>query len=910
MDSRPRIALLGPITVDGAMVTSGRARSLLVALALAHPRPVSAERLIGVAWPDRRPQHPAGALHTQISRLRRILGPDAITGAAAGYALSGPGPVSDLAVAEAAARSDSRPDSPGETLRLWRGDPGTDLSAGPLRDELTSRAEDAYWAVREQDWHDQLARDPSALVTELAAVRAGRPLDEHLAALHMRAAIADGDPNTALRIHAELARGLADALGADPGVEVAAAHNAALTYSPLPHAPAPPADAYVTSPGLIAGFGAALTHAPIVTVVGPAGIGKTRLVTEYLAAQRRPNVFVDLSGARRPSDLNAAIAIAAARGVLPDRFDGGLHTPDAGTALAQLAPADGIIVLDGGEALLGAVVDLVDEIRSRRTDVTVVVTSRVRVTLAGAQLVDVEPLAPPAAADLFVRRARMVRADARLDPVLVDDLCRRLDGSPLALELAAAQLRHLTLPDLLAGLAAGDGRFADVVAAGWELLPATAHRALEVLAQFGGEVRLDDAVRFSGVTTAGLAALCEHSMAMIVDDPDGRTRYRITGTVRDFVLARIAAEPGRAAVLRTEVTCWALDFVDDVVAELTAGRIPDTVVRLDEYTDVVLDALATAVDRSESALAREDPAPRQVRRLLPILVWRIVRTGGHPHAARYARAALVMPTGPAPAGRGEILGLACATAFLTLLRRPRDAARARSALRRAAAGPAPLVAPHHARVGSVPGAVDGLLVGLLTAPPATVAGTLARAARSADPLAAAVAEIIRSDIAEFRAAPAASRRFALHALTAAARAGNPCLLAAARQRLGRGHLLLGDRTGAAAHFARSADEFAGIGFAEESCRVRVHQAVALGTDAPGPAAELLGACLRETGDSRRPFVATAYAALAQLRVRSDPLGARRAAGTAVEIIGPPLDEYAAYLHGLYVVILHRTGATV
>ncbi|MBE7195749.1 MAG: AfsR family transcriptional regulator, partial [Gordonia polyisoprenivorans] len=147
-------------------------------------------------------------------------------------------------------------------------------------------------------------------------------------------------------------------------------------------------------------------------------------------------------------------------------------------------------------------------------------------------------------------------------------------------------------------------------------------------------------------------------------------------------------------------------------------------------------------------------------------------------------------------------------------------------------------------------------------------------------------------------------------VVAAERAGHPWLTAAARHRLGRGHLLLGDRAGAATLFARAADDHAALGFQEESSRTRVHQAIALSVSAPDVAVELLETCLRDSGDSPKAFVATAHAALADLLVADDPSGARRSAERAIEIVGPPTDAHCAYLHGVRAVILQRTGEVV
>lgn len=895
--SKPPVGLLGPVTVDvdgnPAPITSGRARTLLVALALAHPHPVGAARLAESVWPEHAPQNPSGALQTQVSRLRRILGPDSIAGSAAGYRLTTDFPVSDLAVAEEFLRTDASADTSGAArLRTWwRGEPGTDLPAGEIRDELTERADRAAHALRERDWHGRLTREPGQVAAEIAELRSAASLDEHLAALHMRALLQAGDPNAALAVHAGLATGLAEALGADPGPEVAAAHSAALAYSPLPHTPAPPADAYVGGTSALDDLADALTASAVVTVTGPGGIGKTRLVTEYIAAHRPTNVFVDLSTARQADDTLAAVAVALGRGAVPDRSVSLRPQPHtAGAAVAQLAPPDTIVVLDTCEHLPGAVADIITEIRARRSDIRVIATSRTPLDLPGEHLVTPAPLSGPAAAELLTRRARRVRGDVHLEPGLVTELCTRLDGSPLALELAAAQLRYLSLADIVGRLDArfgllavpGEGRhhaLSDVIAASWELLDDRGRRALTVLSVFPGDVRIQDVLTFDGVTVEGLAQICDHSLASVIEGDDGLTRYRLTETVRDFTRTRTGRE---RTTLDGEFVCWAVDLLESLGTGLLAGEVVGVVARLDESSDALLAALHSAADGH---------GPRgSVARLLPVITWRVIRTGGYPDAERLALVAI-----DDAVGSECCVGIACATAYLILLIQPRAAARARARLRHLAAG------------ATLP-PVIALIVHLLTASPADFTRIVTRATRSRDPLVVAVAEIIRSDSAEFLAAPTLSKRAALRALVAAERTRHPWLITTSRHRLGRGHSLLGDHAGAAVHLGRAAADFAALGLAEDACQVRVHQALAVLRSDPDLAGELLDSCLREAGDSGRAYVATAHMARAQLRAAVDPSGARRAADTAIAVIGPPHDGHSAYLHGVRAAILYVTGA--
>lgn len=927
------VGVLGPVvlhpdrTDGGIPVASKRARALLVSLALSHPSPVTVDALVADAWPDRPPQNPAAAVHTQISRLRTLLGAAAVISEPGRYRLSSAPPpapaVSDLTLAltlSTAIDNDISPDTFRRGLKLWRGVPGADLHPGPLRERLEAAAASVHRRLQHGDWQARLQVDPAVVVDEIEAELAVSPLDERLTALQMRAAIASGDPNRALQIHARLAVDLADTLGADPGPAVAAAHAAALAYSPLPHAPSPPGNDFVGGTTTIAELSAALARAPVVTLLGPGGIGKSRLVSEFVAGRSHPHLFIDLASAVDPEDVTAVVAATVGRGSLPGSVaDTGRTAPAAdtpaaaGAAIARMAPAELLVVLDSCEHTPMAAIELIDGLRTQRTDVSVIATSRTALAIPGVVTVTVAPLPPEAAAILFSRRARSVRADSHLDPHSVAELCRRLDGSPLALELAAAQLRHLTLGDLLSRL---DRRFeilavghsdttehsvalADVVAASWELLPTHARTTLRVVCWFSGDIRLDDALTLDGVSIDGLASLCEHSLATVIESTEA-TSYRITETVRAF--GREIANAAEQQRIHRDLERWASTVVDAAVADIAAGRVVTGTRQLDRCADdllAILDRAARCATSDSTAPNSSPPggteltASAAVQRLLPIVGWRWVRTGGHPGTAPLARTALsASPETDTP------IGLACAAAYLAALGQLRDAARARIRLRRL------LLAP------TATPAIRTLLAPLLTGTPRQAARSLSAATRSNDPAVTATAELLRADAAERYGNPTLTQRSALRALVAAELAEHPWLTATARHRLGRVRSQLGDHPQAAVHFGRSAIEFAAIGFAEDACRVRIHQALALARSAPADAYGLLEQCLREVGDSTRPYAATAHAVNAQLALSTDPRpsAARAHAEHAVEIVGPPRDGHSVHIHAVRLAVLHHTGA--
>jgi predicted ATPase/DNA-binding SARP family transcriptional activator len=469
-----------PVPVRGA-----KQRALLAMLALQRGQPVSADRLIDVLWGDGQAANPANALQAQIGQLRRTLGAAAIVTSEAGYALdAGPDGV-DVVLFERlvakgrrlAADGEAAPASAalGEALRLRRGEPLAEFAyAGFAAAERAHLDELTLAAVETRAAADLALGRHAQLAGELEAWCRQYPLRERLWELLILALYRAGRQAEALRAYTRARDGLVGELGIDPGPALrelearilaqdpslaAASPAQARAAAPPIRAAAPPPSAgnlrarlgrFVGRDAELEQLGDAVRSSRLVTLTGPGGAGKTRLAVEAAAALRdgyRDGAWlVELAGVAEPEGV--APAAAGALGAAASALTG----PPAGSAAAlivrHLAGRSLVVVLDNCEHVIGPAAALADTLVGSVPGLRLIATSREPLGVPGEVLVPVGGLASQGAVELFVDRARAVRpgftADGDARPV-IEDICRRLDGLPLAVELAAARLRALPL---------------------------------------------------------------------------------------------------------------------------------------------------------------------------------------------------------------------------------------------------------------------------------------------------------------------------------------------------------------------------------------------------------------------------------------------------------------------------------
>ncbi|OKJ50383.1 ATPase [Streptomyces sp. CB02009] len=496
-----------------------KVRALLAALLVDAGRPVAAFRLVDDLWGDEPPGNPLRALQAKVSQLRRAFeeaepgGRGLVVTQAPGYLLAVPeGALDAQEFARLAARARETADPRGRAvllggaLDLWRGPAFAGFAEEPFARAAAERLEEERLAVREALAEARLdAGEHGLLAGELAELVARHPLRERLRAVQLRALYRAGRQSEALAGYEELRTLLADELGLDPSPELTALHAAMLRQDATLSAPMPvpisapiPAPAAVPSAAVrgatpptagggpprgnlltpltgIVGRDAAvaevrglLAERRLVTLTGPGGVGKTRLALEAAGQVREEFAdgvwLVEFAGAR--GELAEVVAAALALrddGVWGLRPEGERALTTAERLAEALRGRRALLVLDNCEHVVDEAASLAELLLRTAPGLVVLTTSQEPLALAGETLWAVEPLDADGAVELFTARAAAsapgFASGAALDPAAqeaVRAVCRRLDGIPLALELAATRVRALGVHGLLARL---DDRF-------------------------------------------------------------------------------------------------------------------------------------------------------------------------------------------------------------------------------------------------------------------------------------------------------------------------------------------------------------------------------------------------------------------------------------------------------------------
>ncbi|PSK85948.1 putative ATPase [Murinocardiopsis flavida] len=662
-----RVAILGPLEVvdDGVGVDIGgaRLRSLLIGLSLQVGRTVAPDTLAAAVWPGDGPTDPVNALQSLVSRLRRALPADRLLSVPGGYRLDLPADAVDAHRFERLAGEGHRSVRDGEpemALRLLR------EALGLWRGELPAEAPDAAHR-RLAELRLTAAEDHAAaalalgrtdgLVAELEGLAAAHPFRERLRGLVIRALHADGRQAEALASYEEFRGFLAAELGADPGAELKEAHVAALRGETAPrrrtgNLPAP-ATGFVGRAAELDRIAARLDAGRLVTLVGPGGAGKSRLAAEAAGRWAPPVWLVELGPVTDPD----AVAHAAADA---------LGARDPGLLSAPVDPLDGVtralagtsalLVLDGCEHLVDAAAALAGELLRRCPGLRIVATSREPLGIPGEAVCPVGPLPGEEAVRLFADRAAAVRPGFAVTPGNAADigaLCERLDGLPLAVELAAALLRSLPLDELVDRLGDGldipesrTGRPADprhrtlraVVAWSWRLLAEDERRLARRLAVFPGGVTVESAEAVGGAGADLLAALADRSVLRF----DGR-RYSMLATIRAYGREELVRS-GELTRARVAHAAYFTGLAERAVPYLKGADQLPWIARLAAERGNLTAALRFCCDTGDAATA--------LRLCAALGLYWLIR-GDHRALAHWPGRALRVP-GPAPSAARSV----------------------------------------------------------------------------------------------------------------------------------------------------------------------------------------------------------------------------------------------------------------
>ena len=643
--ARQQFGLLGPLSVssDGTPVALGgqKRRALLAVLLLDANSVVSRDRLIDALWGEEPPETAPNTIQVYISQLRKLL-PGVLETAPPGYRLVVEPMSVDLfefvRLSEEGRAALGSGDASGgaEILRaalaLWRGAALADLAWEPFAQAEIVRLEELRLAALEDRIDADLALGRHGqLIGELEQLVAEHPLRERLRAQLMLALYRSGRQADALALYQRARRTLVDELGLEPSESLKQLERAILAHDPslslnVPQT-GPPSPRQVPTPptpllgreqelAVLAGL-VRREDARLVTLTGIGGIGKTRLAFELvrrLAPEFQHGSAVVTLATLRDSALVARTILETL--VIPE------VGPDPEEVLiAELQGTELLLLVDNFEQVLpaaGTIARLLDA----TSGLKVIVTSRAPLRVAAEYEFPVPPLADDEAAELFIVRAQAGNPDFELserNAGAVAEICARLEGLPLAIELAAARTRLLPPVALLSRL----GNRLELLTGGkrdapqhqqtlrmtldwsYDLLEPDAQRLFARLAVFAGGCTLSSAEAVcggDGSVLEGLSTLVDESLVRQRETDADEPRFSMLEIVREYALERLSGSGDGDATRRRHLEHF-VSLAEEAEPKLADRDQIAWFARLEDEHDNLRAALAFALESDDSSSA-------------------------------------------------------------------------------------------------------------------------------------------------------------------------------------------------------------------------------------------------------------------------------------------------------------------
>ncbi len=639
-----QFSLLGPlsVTLDGAPIALGgqKRRALLAVLLLDANHVVSRDRLIDALWGEDPPDTARNTIQVYVSQLRKLLPEGVLETAAPGYRLVVEPEAVDLfefmRLSEEGRTALGAGDAPGAAdaleaaLALWRGAPLADFAWEPFAQTEIVRLEELRLAALE----DRIEADLSLgrhgqLIAELERLVAEHPLRERLRGQLMLALYRSGRQADALAVYQRARRTMVDELGIEPGESLRRLERSILAHDPSLNAPQAGATSprrVPTPPTPLLGRERELAaladlvrneDTRLVTLTGTGGIGKTRLALELvrrLAPEfHNGSAVATIATLRDPALVTRAILEA-------------LEIPEVGRdpeeeLIRVLKDSELLLLVDNFEQVLPAARNIARLLEAAPA-LKLIVTSRAPLHVAAEREFPVPPLAEDEAAELFIARAQAANPDFALseqNAAAVAELCARLDGLPLAIELAAARTKLLPPTALLSRL----GNRLELLTGGrrdapqhqqtlrmtldwsYDLLDPAAQRLFARLGVFAGGCTLPSAEAVcdgDGSVLEGLAALVDESLVVQRETLAGEPRFSMLEIVREYALERLSTSGEGEETRRRHLEHFVV-FAEQAEPELIGANQIEWLDRVDHEHDNLRAALAYALETADSSSA-------------------------------------------------------------------------------------------------------------------------------------------------------------------------------------------------------------------------------------------------------------------------------------------------------------------